>query len=563
MDGSRRQAVRELPGKDSATSVGALITLAAMAATACIALTLSSTLDTIQTRPLDAIAFLVLALALQLSSVQVYGRGHIGVSAIGILASGFALGPGPALAIAGVTALLQWLRTRRLFHRGLFDASNFALSGGAAALAYQVLAALDSSTPARVGAALVAGLVYNALNAGLVCVAMSLSEATPLGTIWNERFRWARFHYLAFGPLALACTIAYEKIGVVGLVAFSLPPALLMFSVRQYLERTRTAVEEVRRANDDLRHANEQLAQANEDLHELFRLAGGLAARAHDRTALVGYVEEALERITGTRVAVTAGDAAKGVKLVAGGRQVGGLEFSPRAGFDGARWERLRDALLPQLATALESAELVARVKKTHLDTIAALSRSMEAKDYYTGGHTERVAEISVSVAARLGYSGADLEAIEIGALLHDIGKIGIPEAILQKPGPLDDDEWEVMQRHPVISDYILSEVELHPIVRQIARWSHERIDGMGYPDRLSGAEIPLPARIVLVADAFDALTSDRAYRPGRGTFEALQELRAHAGTQFCPMVIEALEQVHREEPQLLRTAKLEVVKVA
>ena len=116
----------------------------------------------------------------------------------------------------------------------------------------------------------------------------------------------------------------------------------------------------------------------------------------------------------------------------------------------------------------------------------------MEAKDYYTGGHTERVSSIAVALAKRLGYAGADLDAIEIGALLHDIGKIGIPESILHKPGPLDDDEWVVMKRHPVISEFILSEVDLSPIVLQIARHSHERIDGKGYPDGLTGDEIPL-----------------------------------------------------------------------
>ena len=160
-------------------------------------------------------------------------------------------------------------------------------------------------------------------------------------------------------------------------------------------------------------------------------------------------------------------------------------------------------------------------MRRTHLATIAALSKSMEAKDFYTGGHTERVADVAVALARAARLHGAELEAIEIGALLHDIGKIGIPERILQKPGPLDDDEWAIMKEHPVISEFILSDVGLHPIVLQVARSSHERIDGGGYPDGLAGDDIPLPARIVLVADAFDALTSDRPYRLGRSVPEA------------------------------------------
>jgi putative nucleotidyltransferase with HDIG domain len=234
---------------------------------------------------------------------------------------------------------------------------------------------------------------------------------------------------------------------------------------------------------------------------------------------------------------------------VPGGATLAFIEMTEGPDFDRERWERLRATILPQLATALEGAELVEKLRKVHLDTIAALSKSMEAKDYYTGGHTERVAEISVSLARRLGYDGADLEAIEVGALLHDIGKIGIPEHILHKREPLEAEDWRVIKEHPVISDYILSEIDLPPIVRQIARSSHERMDGNGYPDRLPGTEIPLPARIVFVADALDALTSDRPYRRGRPLWAALEELRAHGGTQFCP---EALRQVFEEDPVAL-----------
>jgi HD-GYP domain-containing protein (c-di-GMP phosphodiesterase class II) len=176
----------------------------------------------------------------------------------------------------------------------------------------------------------------------------------------------------------------------------------------------------------------------------------------------------------------------------------------------------------------------------------------MEAKDLYTGGHTGRVSAVSVALAERLGYDGDALEAIEIGALLHDIGKIGIPEEILRKQGPLDDEEWAIMRTHPLVSDFILAELDLDPIVRECARSSHERIDGHGYPDGLSGEEIPLPARIVFVADAFDAITSDRSYRRGRSTAAALEEIEANAGTQFCPRVVAALREIWQTQPDLL-----------
>jgi putative nucleotidyltransferase with HDIG domain len=358
----------------------------------------------------------------------------------------------------------------------------------------------------------------------------------------------------------LALNVSYEKVGITGLLAFTLPPAAMMFSVRQYVVRTRRSVEEVRAANDELQAANVQLAKRNDDLQALFQFAGGLASRAHDRMSLTGYAEEALSTLTGARAEIALGEGEGGIALVAGGSRIGGLHLAQTPGFEGERWDRLRDAILPQLATAIESASLVEQERKLRLETIAALARSMEAKDYYTGGHTERVSDVAVALAGRLGYAGVELDAIEIGALLHDIGKIGIPERILHKPGPLDDEEWKVMKEHPVISEYILSEVDLHPIVLQIARSSHERMDGAGYPDGLPGDQIPLPARIVLVADAFDALTSDRPYRSARTVPVAMDELRANSGTQFCPAVIAAMEALYREQPQMLGATTLRAV---
>jgi HD-GYP domain-containing protein (c-di-GMP phosphodiesterase class II) len=169
------------------------------------------------------------------------------------------------------------------------------------------------------------------------------------------------------------------------------------------------------------------------------------------------------------------------------------------------------------------------------------------------------VADVAVAIGRRLGFEGNDLEAIEIGALVHDVGKVGVPEAILNKGGPLDDAEWEVMKRHPIVSDFILKDVDLHPFVRQAARWSHERVDGTGYPDGLPGHEIPIAARIVLVADAWDALTSDRPYRSRRTAGEALAEIRRNVGTQFCPTVFAALEAEYRDRAGVLHASEREL----
>ncbi len=550
----------ERPNRDAGSPVSVLITLAAVAASVLIVATLPQTIDLVRTDPAKGGIFLVLSLVLQLFSVEVYGKGSIGVSAIGLLAAAFSLGPGPAVTIAFVAACFQFVRRRGVLHRALFDAANFSLSTGAAALVYQGLTSLDRSALARVGAATLAGVGYGVVNNGLLCTAMSLSESLPLREVWRERFHWARFHVLAFGPLAVASSIAYDKMGFLGVAAFALPPAMLVLSVRQYLDRTRAAVEDVRAANRDLSLANGELEARNADLHELFEFSGGLSSCAHDRAALLAYAEDALERLTGVGARVAVGPSESGIPLIAGGTWIGTLELHGGDSFDDARWGRLRDAIVPQLSTALESAELVEKVRKTHLATIAALSRSMEAKDYYTGHHTERVSAVAVALAARLGYEGLDRDAIEVGALLHDIGKIGIPERILHKPGPLDDEEWKVIKEHPVISEYILSGVDLPPIVLQIARSSHERYDGAGYPDGLAGERIPMPARIVLVADAFDALTSDRPYRRGRSVQAAMEEMRAHAGSQFCSQVVAALERIYREQPGVLGAVVLRAV---
>ena len=540
-----------------------LISIVACAATAVFVLTAADTWAETRSAPLAVAAFVALTMVLQLVSVEVYNRGATSFASAGLLAVGFMFGPGPGMATAALMGAINFIARRGRLNRGIFDAAQFSLAAAAGATVFSILTGFADGHVSALSAAFIAGGAYMVVNVGLLLLALSLADSARPVDLWRERFRWLTPYYLAAGPLAYALTAAYDALGTPGLLAFAVPPAMMMLSVRQYVARTRASVEEVRRANDELRRANVELATRNDDLQALFEFAGGLASRAHDRAELAAYTEQALGRLTGASVRLRDADAGKGVALVAGGAAVGWLAIDDGVGLDSARWARLRDAILPQLATAIESADLVERVRKTHLATIAALSKSMEAKDYYTGGHTERVAEVSVALARRLGYSGADLDAIEVGALLHDIGKIGIPERILQKPGPLDEEEWKVMKEHPVISEYILSEVDLHPVVLQIARSSHERIDGKGYPDGRRGDEIPLPARIVLVADAFDALTSDRPYRSGRSVPAALEELRAHAGSQFCPTVIEAMERLYVEEPAVLGAPHLHAVTAA
>jgi hypothetical protein len=532
-------------------AIGFLISVVACLAIALIIFTWHGAAIAATANPVDFAVFFALTAALMLLAVDSYGKGSISATGVTLLATGFTFGVGAGILAGALAAGAHAVRLRSKPHLAVFNAASLAIAAGAGAAVYRSLphssSPLEALVPGCAG-----GLAFWIVNIGLLMLVMNITRGVGFRQFWNDHFRWLALPYLAFGPLAIACTIAYEKVGLVVLFAFALPPALLIVSVQRYIEKARASVNEIERTNDELR-------RSNADLTDLFRFAAGLAAQTHDIRQLTAYARKTLSRLIGAHVEITIGPGIRegAVPLTSAGRVVGGLLVR---GGDAERWKRLRDAIEPQLATALEATILAEEVRKTHLETIAALSRSMEAKDNYTGGHTERVSDIAVGLARRLGYSGPDLDAIEIGALMHDIGKIGIPESILHKPGPLDNDEWVVMKRHPVISELILSEIDLSPVVREIARSSHERMDGQGYPHGLEGDAIPLPARIVLVADAFDALTTDRPYRRARRPKAAIDEIALNSGKQFCPLVVSALQAMYSEEPQILGEVGLTVI---
>jgi diguanylate cyclase (GGDEF)-like protein/putative nucleotidyltransferase with HDIG domain len=172
----------------------------------------------------------------------------------------------------------------------------------------------------------------------------------------------------------------------------------------------------------------------------------------------------------------------------------------------------------------------------------ASLARAVDQRDAYTGRHSERVAELAALLAARLGADDEQVELTRVAGSLHDLGKLAVPEEILRKPGPLTDPERMVLERHPQIGFQMLESLGVDPVADWV-RHHHERWDGLGYPDGLPGNQIPLGARIIFVADAFDAMTSDRVYRARLSESDALDELERNAGTQFDPSVVTALAQ--------------------
>lgn len=190
--------------------------------------------------------------------------------------------------------------------------------------------------------------------------------------------------------------------------------------------------------------------------------------------------------------------------------------------------------------------ELGQKIEEQFLGQIQMAVRMLEKKDVYTRGHSGRVAEYAVRTAVQLGYTGSQLDEFRLGGELHDIGKIGTRDSVLNKPGRLTDEEFEEIKRHTVEGEEILEPLRReHPIVMEIVRWHHERMDGSGFPDGLVGEAIPEPARVVCVVDAFDAMTTTRTYRAHLSFTEAMGELSSCAGPQFDPRIVAAFRRAY------------------
>jgi putative nucleotidyltransferase with HDIG domain len=206
----------------------------------------------------------------------------------------------------------------------------------------------------------------------------------------------------------------------------------------------------------------------------------------------------------------------------------------------------LRDTFIEERARARE-------LRSSYVATVRALTNAVEARDAYTGKHAERVAAYALEIASALDSSLIDDPQVEFGFLLHDIGKVAIPDSILHKPQPLSREERALMQRHTVIGWEILEGIEFLSQAREVVRWHHERWDGKGYPDGLEAERIPLAARVFGPADALDAITTDRPYRHAAPLAAAREQIGAAAGTQFDPAAVEALLSLSDDTLGLIR----------
>ena len=398
-------------------------------------------------------ALALLAVIAERADISLYGDSRISLAIVPIFATVIGVGM-PGLAIVVPLAILAsaWGRPLR---KTAFNFGALMLAAAAAAAvmpaAYSTNGTLD--WPRILLPATIAGTVNFAVNTLLVAAAIGLSSRSSLPKVWAEHFPWLLPHYVILAAIGTAMVVAYQAMGLWGILIFVAPPLMMRLSIKQYLDRTTKNVL-------DLRQAHVQLQ------------------KAHDQAT------DTMDRL--------------------------------RNAYDG---------------------------------TLRALSAALDARDSETGGHSERVADLTLAIAAEMGFEEDtdEYRNLSWGALLHDVGKIAVPDSILRKPGALTADEWQTMRSHPAAGYDILLKIDFLKTARELVLSHHERYDGGGYPRGLAGDEIPQAARIFMIADAFDAMTSDRSYRSAMPAEEALAEVLRNSGTQFDPAAVRAFLSVYQQ----------------
>jgi len=382
-------------------------------------------------------------------SILAYNNAKLSISFVFLFAIAALYGPAGVAVATPFCIISLHFPNRMLSYKFLFNVGNSILSDTLSAV---VLVSLmggmgEITLSARVIFAALAAAGFNyAARTSLISVIAALVTRQRFLAFWREKFQWLYPHYVLFGFLGLVLAIAYQQIGVTGLLAFAVPPIMMRLAMKQYIDKTTRSVAILKKKNDQLHRANTEILAMSE------------------------------------------------------------------------------------------------RLKETYDATLEALAAALDARDSETGGHSSRVTIYTMDMAKELGLTESDHEWLDIerAALLHDVGKIGVSDAILNKPGPLTSEEWQQMRKHPAIGYEMLKDVKFLSTAAEIVYAHHERYDGKGYPTGLRGEDVPLGARIFAVADAFDAMTSDRPYRRALPVDKAREEIENNSGTQFDPNVVEA-----------------------
>ena len=403
----------------------------------------------------------------------------IGSGGIGAVALYLGFSPVEAGAIVALGAVLSALAIR-LPWRGLF------FPGDALLVALCLLTGRSEVTLAGIGAAFATAAVCR-MPKRTVLVASVRNALAAVAAVGLWRMLIPALNVLATDGVIRRERLAGDDLGVWALTAGAIP-ALLLASLAYFV--TASVVETVLRRKREYAFGEFWFLNFGKSLHHLLFIA------------LLGAV------------------------ISIGYRDIGIAAF----GLFALPAVLTRDALKRNLD-----------LRASRVEALKALSSSVDARDKYTYDHSHRVAALAAMLAREMGFAESTVEIIEGGALLHDIGKLSVDIEILSKPGPLGPDEKACVRRHPVSSAEVVSHVELLKKSVDVVRYHHERPDGRGYPEGLKGHEIPVGARILNVADAFDAMISDRPYRKGKTVEEAIEELKLGSGSEFDPVVVEYL----------------------
>lgn len=395
-------------------------------------------------------------------------------------------------------------------------------------------------------------LISSGLALGVAAAALGSSEALPLLLLLALGLicEWLQVRLGTLGVITLRPVVAFVALWQVGIGGFLLVGILPIVVVQHLVRRVRFA------------HAMEQLSQEVVALVATLLVLGSVTTRSQEPFAMNGLV--------GIGVQLLVVSTYWTVRLLFQGLQLRYAEgMRPRtavANLVRSAWGHAVVMMIAAIAlshiasglglvvTALATIALVeayypwkllADQEGVLLTSLQMMAQAVDLKDPYTSNHSQRVAHYAVRLARALGLPEQEVERVRIGALMHDLGKIGISGRIIRKPDKLTPEEQAVMRRHSSVSADIIEPLEILGESASMVRHHHEHWDGSGYPDGLSAEEIPLGSRIILVADAFDALVSDRPYRRGVPRLAAVEVIRQHSGTQFDPTVVAALERVY------------------
>ena len=509
----------------------------------------------------------------------------------GILLFGWQAG---VLVAAGGPTVTQSIG-RRPPLRIAYNGSMFALAALAGGLAIQPIP--ETSVGGLLARLVICAFIYNwVVNLVLISAVLAIDSRKPFFKLMSANVRQTTAPFALMTSAALMLVVLWERspalsIALVGpLLAIALyqrstfkalramrlaltDPLTGLGNHRHFHERLQREltlaeregltlslclvdIDDFKRINDRYGHpvGDRVLGQVAARLRqggESFRLGGdefAVLLPALDERAAVSIARSIVERVGAAEidqvgaVTVSAGVAAYPDQGVGRDELIrladSALYWAKEDGKNRARTYQATTSLeLSQLQQLAEGPDRAARYRAA-----ASLAKAVDARDVYTGSHSERVGELSARIARRLAIDEPQVELIRLAGSLHDLGKLAIPEEILRKPGALNESERLVLQRHPQIGYRMLESLGVEPIADWVLH-HHERWDGAGYPDRLRGEEIPIGARIIFVADAFDAMTSERVYRKPLSEREALEELERCAGSQFDPAIVEAFSE--------------------